>query len=78
MQTENGFKRTVYRKKTFSGAYTAWDSFFWTHKAKGSCNKIAGVQSKKNCSDEYPEAEINTVKSILINVAILNMSWLGT
>ena len=23
----SGFKRTVYRKKTFSGAYTAWDSF---------------------------------------------------
>ena len=47
MQTENGFKRTVYRKKDILWGLHCL-GLLWTHKAKGSCNKIAGVQSKKN------------------------------
>ena len=59
------YATTIYRKPTFTGLYTRWDSYC----ARG--RKIALVRSlvsraQKICSPEYLDNEVNTLKSIFL------------
>ena len=58
-----GFTTTIYRKPTFTGLYTRWDSYCATGQ------KIALIRSltqraKKICSAQYLDAEVENLKKI--------------
>ena len=63
-KTEDGFLTTIYRKATFTGQYTQWDSF------SSTCYKIALMNTLINrawaiCSPCRLAAEIERINTII-------------
>ena len=60
------FVRSVYRKPTFTGLYTRWDSFTSTGQKINLIKSLAS-RAKKICSAEKIDAEIQTLKELFVN-----------
>ena len=63
---EGCFVTQVFRKPTFTGEYTRWNSFC-DQRRKISLIKTLTHRALKLCSDEFLDAEVQMVKSILYN-----------
>lgn len=66
-RTLTGFLTSVYRKPTFAGLYTRWDSFCPT-KRKINIIKTLLHRALKICSELFLNDEINFIKDILCNL----------
>ena len=66
VQRRNGrFLRSVYRKPTFTGLYTRWDSFAPTHQ-KVALIKSLSSRARKICSESMLEQEFEKLTNIFL------------
>ena len=64
MRGKTGFATTIYRKPTFTGLYTRWDSYCATGQ-KISLIRSLTHRAKKICSPQHLGDEVEKLKSIL-------------
>ena len=66
IRTTNGMATSIYRKPTFTGLYTPWDSYsptlYKVNLARSLCHR-----ARRICSPAYLSAELQALRSILLN-----------
>ena len=63
IRKDDGFMTSLYRKPTFTGLYTPWDSFTAT-RYKINLIKALVHRVKRICSPQFVDQELNTLKDI--------------
>ena len=64
MRTLDRFTTTIYRKPTFTGLYTRWDSYCAQSRKIALIRSLAS-RARRICSPEYLDTEVQSLKSIL-------------